>query len=184
MVGARHGVALTVRRTALRLVRTDAGYKESYLRALEEFHAEGSRLELDAKSLSEDFEGFVQRLLDGADASKVRPGWVPDTVLWIVEGEEFVGRVSIRHRLSDDLLRIGGHIGYEVKPTRRRQGYGKSALRLALSEARQLGLRRVLVTCDSENTGSRKIIEANGGQLENETELEGRLVRRYWIELE
>ena len=59
-------------------------------------------------------------------------------------------------------------------------------LKLALEKARELGLERVLLTCDVENLGSRGVIEANGGELEGEFQLEfyDKPIRRYWINLE
>jgi predicted acetyltransferase len=58
-------------------------------------------------------------------------------------------------------------------------------LAMALPMAKELGILRVLVTCDDNNLGSIKTIEANGGRLENKVEVgEGKpLKRRYWIEL-
>ena len=79
---------------------------------------------------------------------------------------EFIGRVSIQHTLTDH-LKEGGHIGYYIRPSKRKLGYGKKILELSLVEARELGLRKVLVTCDNDNICSQKIIEANGGILEN-----------------
>ena len=111
------------------------------------------------------------------------PGWVAETVLWLVDNDIFIGRASIRHSLNEHLLKIGGHIGYFIRPSMRRRGYGKSILNLALIEAKKMGLQKVLVTCDETNTGSRKIIEANGGVLENivENGLDMPPKRRYWI---
>ena len=93
-----------------------------------------------------------------------------------------------RHRLSSRSLREGGHIGYEVPPLRRGRGYGKLFLRLALARAMTKGLTRILITCNEENEGSRRIIESAGGKLENrvvssEPANEGRIVNRYWFEL-
>ena len=55
-----------------------------------------------------------------------------------------------------------------------------------MEKARELGLHRVLVTCDEDNIGSKKIIEHNGGKLENALEIEGEPVRklRYWIDIQ
>lgn len=46
-----------------------------------------------------------------------------------------------------------------------------------------LGIDRVLVTCNKENTASRKTIEKCGGQLENEyyDEDELQTYLRFWI---
>ena len=52
--------------------------------------------------------------------------------------------------------------------------------RLALTEAKELGLDRVLLTCDEDNDGSRLTIEGNGGVYEDSRN--GK--RRYWIDVE
>jgi predicted acetyltransferase len=58
-------------------------------------------------------------------------------------------------------------------------------LRLGLEKARDLGLRRVLVTCDETNIGSKKIIEYNGGVFENAVEAESPIKKlRYWIDID
>ncbi len=88
--------------------------------------------------------------------------------------------------MNEFLLMMGGHIGYEIRPSRRKQGYGTEILRLGLEKAKELGLQRVLVTCDEDNIGSKKIIEHNGGKFENAIVMEGDTVKklRYWIDIE
>jgi predicted acetyltransferase len=109
---------------------------------------------------------------------------VPDTSLFGFVDGKIVGRLAIRHRLNDFLLKIGGHIGYGVVPQFRRCGFAKNMLRLSLPIAYDLGIKRVLLTCDDDNIGSIKTIEANGGVLENVVPVgEGKsLKRRYWID--
>jgi len=133
-----------------------------------------------------DFEAFVLGLHDLKDRFKLKPGFVPSSDFWLIDNDEFIGRLSLRHELNEYLLKIGGNIGYEIRPSKRKQGYGKEILRLGLEKAREFGLRRVLVTCDEDNIGSKKIIEHNGGKLENALEIEGEPVRklRYWIEIQ
>ncbi|TQK44589.1 putative acetyltransferase [Streptomyces sp. SLBN-118] len=104
-------------------------------------------------------------------------GFVPASWYWYVDGGTYLGRIQIRHRLTPFLREAGGHIGYGVRPGARRKGYATAMLRDALPCARSLGLDRVLLTCDTTNTASRKVIEANHGILEDERG--GK--RRYWI---
>jgi predicted acetyltransferase len=87
--------------------------------------------------------------------------------------------------LNRQLRRLGGHIGYEIRPSRRGRGYGKLALSLALERAGRLKLRRVLLVRAEDNDASRRIIERNGGVLEGVVRLRERseLLRRYWIDL-
>ena len=83
------------------------------------------------------------------------------------DDEEVVGRISLRHTLTPWLLEVGGHIGYAVRPTARRRGHATTALGLMLRVAAERGIDPVLVTCDDDNVGSRRVIEANGGVLED-----------------
>ncbi len=89
----------------------------------------------------------------------------------------------MRHRLNEQLLDGGGHIGYGVRPSARKRGLASWALGEVLKRARDRGLERVLVTCAAENVASARTIERNGGVLEDIRETWLGLARRYWIEL-
>ncbi|MEO8247463.1 MAG: GNAT family N-acetyltransferase [Chloroflexota bacterium] len=163
----------------------------SFLAALEEFRAEGRLGPADSTGLAQEsragipgiddpagFAAYVRALRARARPETPRPlGYVPDTLLWFAEGAEWIGRLSIRHRLNEMLLEVGGHIGYDVRPSARRRGHGTEMLRQALPMARQLGIDPALVTCDVDNIGSRRVIQANGGLLEDERH--GKL--RFWV---
>lgn len=170
----------------LALMYPSAVYKESFLAAVREFQGESQHqyMGLDIAALEADFQTYVDTLLS-YQHTPPQPGWVPETILWGVEGDVFIGRISIRHRLTDSLREFGGHIGYEVRPSQRHKGHGTAMLRLALPFARALGLTRAMLTCDEPNTGSRRIIEANGGVLQDVVKLDYRDVPtlRWWIDL-
>jgi predicted acetyltransferase len=85
--------------------------------------------------------------------------------------------MSIRHELNDWLREVGGHIGYDVRRSRRREGHATAMLRAALVVAHDLGIERALLTCDDDNLASRLVIERNGGVLEGTRA--GKL--RYWV---
>jgi len=131
------------------------------------------------------FACFLERLAAGARGDSLPPGHVPSTFLFAFDASRIVGRVSIRHALNDFLLRIGGHVGYVVVPDCRRRGYATEMLRLSVRLAHdQLGINRVLVTCDHDNVASIRTIEKNGGVLENivrAADLDTPR-RRYWID--
>ena len=177
----------------IQLVRPCERYRKSFIEAVKEFQADTDSLntgsmgryrDVRIEDLERDFASFLRGLED-ASGRNVKPGLVPETTYWLVETDSFIGRVSIRHRLNEKLMRVGGHIGYEIRPSSRRRGYGTLALRLGLEKARELGMARVLVTCDRTNVPSRKIIEANGGVMENEVMGEdGKPPKqRFWIEI-
>jgi predicted acetyltransferase len=145
--------------------------RRSFVAAIREYQASHAAapshvvaLDPDRLTQPRDFADYVGRLLARQYEDTPRPpGWVPDTTLWWADGQEFLGRLQIRHRLTPQLDEVGGHIGYDVRPSARRRGHATAMLRAGLSVARRLGIERALLTCDHNNVGSRKVIEANGG---------------------
>ena len=131
------------------------------------------------------FSRYLEVLEQQARGEHLPPGHVPSTFLFAFARTRIVGRVSIRHTLTPDLERLGGHIGYVVVPEFRRQGCATAMLARALLFAREhLGLTRVLLTCDDDNVGSIRTIEKNGGVLENVVTAPDLATpkRRYWID--
>ncbi|MBR5712306.1 MAG: GNAT family N-acetyltransferase [Lachnospiraceae bacterium] len=93
-----------------------------------------------------------------------------------------VGIIDLRHHIDHPILGTwGGHCGYSVRPSERGKGYAAEMLRLNIGNARKLGIRKMLVTCDSDNFASEKTILANGGVFENTIEVDGTVMKRYWI---
>lgn len=121
-----------------------------------------------------DFGAFV-----AARQGALRMWDVPVTLLWYVAGSDYLGELVIRHELTPALLESGGHIGYSVAQPFRRQGHGTRMLAAGLVVCRALGLTRVLLTCDSDNEGSRRVILANGGRSEGTRDGED----RFWIDV-
>ena len=160
-------------------------YKEAYLDALEQVKL-GSIKKHDMMFMNPDEKDVVQTFMDNRDQSKLSSHYVPSYDFFAVDDDKLIGIVHIRIRLTDNLLRYGGHIGYGVNPKYWRMGYGKEMLKLAIEQYKDLiEENKILVTCDDDNIGSYKIIEANGGILENKVENEDAgerfLTRRYWI---
>jgi predicted acetyltransferase len=131
----------------------------------------------------ENFEKWLELQVDHRLGKNVASGWVASTFeLALVEGQ-IAGRLSVRHALNDVLLRWGGHLGYGVLPPFRGQGVAKRMLQRGLQLTAQLGIQRVLVTCDEDNAASRRIIEGGGGVYESSYVGAGinRPIRRYWF---
>lgn len=166
----------------IRLERPSVAYRESFLAAIEEHREERLYAFLDPRDLSENFETYIESLLAPTPPNS---HLVPQTVYWGVDDEGYAGRIALRHSLNDRLKLLGGHIGYDVRPTRRRRGYASQMLHLVLDEARKVGLDRVLITCDDDNVGSYRTAESSGAWLERIGDVEGhqKPVRYYWIDL-
>lgn len=178
-------------------------YQDSFVDGAAEFDAEGrldstyaAFLGFTVSRLRKEFDAFVGDLARMADESRIRQAGYRDCVFWLIDNGRYVGQTSIRPELGTPyLITYGGHIGYSIRPSHRRQGYGRRVLQLALEQCATLGLERALVTCDEDNTASRRIIEANGGVFESGMLMDdivaraegraGEQVRklRYWFEL-
>ena len=164
------------------LVELSADLKEKFLELAEDFRSAGEdRYELGPK----DFEAFLESLEMYRTGKNLPAGHVRSNTFFLLDGDKLIGSGSLRHELSETLAVFGGHIGYAVRPSERRQGYGSLILRLTLEKARALGLVRVFLTCDTDNIASSKIIEKHGGRLENQIFYEpaGKQISQYWIEL-
>ena len=166
--------------TQARLSRPHRRYKDSYIAAVWEFIREDRSVNWGPDILESRFDEYL-RVLRQAE-SEPMAGMVPATHYWLTRGDEFIGELNLRHELNDSLRRYGGHIGYTIRPSARRRGYGKLLCKLGIAEARSRGIGDILITCDDDNIGSCKIIEANGGVLLDKVD-NGRavLTRRYWI---
>ena len=133
-----------------------------------------------------DFEEWLHKIQDENVKEKVKEGIVQATLYLAIRKSDnrMIGTIQIRHELNEYLLNIGGHIGDGVRPSERRKGYATEMIRLALEKCKEIGLDKVLITCNKDNIGSRKSIQNNGGILENETLDEiGKELQRFWIEL-
>ena len=132
--------------------------------------------------IAESYTAWLNKLKDNLN---IKEGdFVPSTTYFGVKNGKIVGIIDIRHRLNDSLKKVGGHIGYSIKPSERGKGYATQMLSLALDKCREIGVSKALLTCNKSNIASAKVIMNNAGVLEDEfTDEEGNVVQRYWITL-
>ena len=112
------------------------------------------------KSL-ENFDEYLNDLCDHANGINLLKDEVTTSTFWMIFGNQVVGVVRIRHKEVD----CAGHIGYDISPCYRNNGYGYEILRLALEKAKNIGIREAILTCNVDNISSKKIIEKNNGKL-------------------
>ena len=173
--------------SASKLVKPAAKYKESFLEALSEFHAEDRYSFLNIEALSQEFDQFIedinsgQRHLHKPFANWVEP--VPETILWFVKGDHYIGSFNIRHRLNWHLEKWGGHLNFVIRPSMRGKGFGKKLLQKGLPCAYYLGIDKALITLDPNHTATEHIIDLCGGEFQDETPQTDQFParKRYWI---
>jgi predicted acetyltransferase len=174
----------------IELTKPRADLFDSWSEAVAEFgdkHIDGSGLHAPVTPDRATLNALIEKAELLADTTVELPeGSVHNDLYWIVDEDEVIGFLSFRHELNEWLREAGGHIGYAVRETRRRQGYASAALALGLDRAREIGLDRVLLTCDDDNVASYRTIERAGGVLQDISDQSARghaVLRRYWIEL-
>jgi predicted acetyltransferase len=169
----------------LELVSPSIKYKSSYLSALKELCSVNEAPASHYLEWYWNFERALNRMEAISRGERLPVGWCPETFYWLVEDEHFIARISIRHVLIGDMAVWGGHIGYMVRPSERRKGYGEIMLGMFLPMLKTQGWEHVMITCDKENVGSYRIIEKHGGQMEDMIFVDDRIgwKRRYWIHL-
>ncbi|QAY66541.1 GNAT family N-acetyltransferase [Paenibacillus protaetiae] len=168
----------------VRLVKPTAELRDEYLAFYEEWKESGEEMVpwVISKDPS-DFPMMLQSLFNQERGENLPEGWVPDSTYWLItDSNKVVGAVNIRHKLSEKLYNTGGHIGYGIRASERRKGYATKLLALALEQAKQLGIGKVLVVCDQRNAASKKTILKNGGiQDASFIEEDGNVIERFWI---
>ncbi len=172
---------ITFKEPSIEYAKKLISYKQEFLDEGKK-HIDGGGGLSDSSNIPEYLE-----LLDSCKSKNTVPkGWVTSsTYMAVKDDDELVGIINIRHELNEYLMNVGGHIGYGVRKSEREKGYATEMLRLGLLKCKELGIDKVLVTCDFDNLASEKTIISNGGVFENVfTDVDdGSKVKRFWIDL-
>ena len=159
----------------------------AYLNMVDEFEAAGEGYGWnDVELARRDFAAFVDDLRNESLGIGLPPDIVPQTTYVLLDPEgRALGEIRFRPHLTPPLERHNGHIGYNVRPSQRGNGYATRMLALVLEKARALGLERVMLPVRDENLASVRVIVNNGGVMERSgVALDaGEIVSLYWITL-
>lgn len=135
----------------------------------------------------EDFAEFIQ-MLDNCEKGNLDKKFSSTSSYFVTdENDKLIGSASLRHYLTAEGYNTWGHIGYGVRPSERRKGYGVQILKMTLEEAGRKKIRKALVSSHTSNIGSVKVIESCGGTLENivaDPYEKGETISRYWFDIE
>lgn len=167
------------------LIKPTIELKDEYLDMINDWKVHNEKpnpgtLKLDPTN----FPLMLEKLDGFSKGIGVEKNHVEHSTYWLVDNNRVIGAVNIRHRLNDYLKKFDGHIGGGIRPSDRLKGYATTMLSLSLEITREMGMNKVLITCNKDNISSEKTIIKNGGVFESEEiESDGNIVRRFWIEL-
>lgn len=174
--------------SASKLVKPSIEYKDSYLESLNEFQEEGRYLFVSHDDIRDDFGAFVHDLNEGKrHLHKPYEDWVepvPETILWLVKDEKYIGTFNVRHRLNWHLEKWGGHVNFIIRPSMRGKGFGKKILQKGMAAVCYLGIERALMTIAPDNKAAIRIAEFCGAEFQDETTATDRFPprKRYWLD--
>jgi predicted acetyltransferase len=125
------------------------------------------------QAIGSDVKAYYESRIDLSKPITLRNGEVVPKIgqkeFWLVENDDtFIGQISLRvSELPDHLLEMGGHIGYSIRPAVRGKGYATKMLGLLLQKIDKQEYPNILITCNEGNIASAKVIEKNGGILQD-----------------
>ncbi len=161
-------------REGMRFVFPTIDYKDKAIEYINEFYEYDSEINgsgsLDRFLKESTYEKWLEKLVYAMDIANMQENKVPDlTYFYVRESDDrIVGMINIRLALNDFLRKEGGHIGYAVRPTERRKGFGTDMLAEGIKVCERIGIHEVLVSCDKENIASSGVIKNCGGVLKDE----------------
>lgn len=175
----------------MKLVFPTKAYKEKAKEFIAEFYECGSEIagsgSLDRYLKESTYDEWLVKLFSYIDIANVPEGKIPGLTYFFVreDDDRIIGMINIRLALNDFLRNEAGHIGYCIRPTERRKGYGTELLRAGIAVCRRVDMKKIIVTCDKINLGSAGVIRNCGGVLEAElySEAFGGQIQRYTIDL-
>ena len=162
------------------LVKPSHLYETSFMEAVEEYRHDTTDEPIRMRLICDTLDDYLHEHVENAVYPE-DPMWVPSAHWWYVDGDRYIGTVSLRYSLNAKLRKIGGHIGYIVRPSERGRGHGTEMLSLAVARMQSWGYDALFLTCSPDNTASRRIIEKNGGVLSEIRPTEWGEKCYYWI---
>ncbi len=176
----------------LKLILPEEKYWQSFQEGLLEYKKSPSPYDIQGIKKAFAYERFADYKRDCEDmrnGKNLPSGHVPNTYLWLIYNEKFIGLYDIRHSLTEYLKICGGHIAYSTIPSARRNGFAAQGLKLCCKYAHdKLNLKDVLISCNAANIASyktmKKVMAAFGGLEDKPTTVDNHEEKRVWIKTE
>jgi predicted acetyltransferase len=110
------------------------------------------------------YQGYLKKRIAYSEGKELPRGWPPISTYFCIRDTEILGSIRVRHGVNPYIENVIGHIGYETKPSARGQGVAKFMLSWVQEHVLT---ENALITCDSTNAASRKVIESCGAKYLN-----------------
>tara|TARA_B100001750_G_C15326734_1_gene505075 strand:- start:255 stop:770 length:516 start_codon:yes stop_codon:yes gene_type:complete len=110
----------------------------------------------------------LQLLLCRTRQGDARRGITPEYIFDMVshcDNNSLMGRISLRIGHTEHIEKYAGHIGYTVEPPYRGRRLAARSCLLITPLARSHGINPLWITCNPENTASRRTCEIIGSKL-------------------
>lgn len=173
------------------LVKPSKKYLKSFLRVVDDYKADENHfgrggIDPLIKAIDEHkVDEYLQQLSDYEHEENLPDGYVPETRYWLLDDDEFIGSFSVRHRLTQKLEQVGGHIAANIAPKHRGKYSSFLGVKMCIDAAHKLGLDRVLMTCDVNNSASYRaimgLLKMYGGEQISDSFVDGHGAHRVWI---
>lgn len=175
----------------IKLIIPSKNYFKQYKEMMDEWNMEGSRIApwpLQLKYHTEELFNDMLKRIDEVDKGINLGGFAASTTYWLydIDNDKIIGASNLRHFLNEMEMKYWGHIGYGIRPSERRKGYGTLILNLTLEKAKDMNIDRVMMGAYEGNIGSWRIMEKCKGKFEEivfEDET-GLPIKKYHIDIE
>lgn len=174
----------------LKLIRPTIEYKDQVLETVKEFEDNNSNLYWVwwLKRFLDNYKWWLNLLKNNENKNTVEP-WrvIAKQFLLVRESDDrLLWFINTRLEINDRLLVHGWHIWYAIRPSERRKNYATAQLFSVLDIYDEIGVEKVLLTCDKTNVWSTKTIQKCGWILENEIidPVDWELIKRFWIDVD
>ncbi len=130
----------------------------------------------------ENFADFLKSVEDKKNG--IGNNGVKEIFYFAIEDDKIVGHASIRlnPEVDGDTYKFSGHIMYGVVPSKRKLGYGNKICKMLIEKMVAMGYDEIIITCNDNNIGSKKIIINNGGEFIESVNYNGNtIIDRYSI---
>lgn len=175
----------------LKLVLPEEKYWQSFQEGLLEYKNSPSPYDIQGIKKAFAFKNFAEYKSDCEDkrSGKNLPSdYVPNTYLWLIYNEKFIGIYDVRHNLTKYLKISGGHIAYSIIPSARRKGFAAQGLKLCCKYAHnKLNIKEVLISCNATNIASyktmKKVMKEFGEVEDMPAMVDNHEEKRVWIRI-